>query len=87
MEALKTKLVGFTHFKSKDKTKEFYVLNCLYTEPMEVGQLKSEAVIIPVFCTEDQYNYVVENKQIYDDVMILCKANHKTQKLNYKIEV
>ena len=77
-------LVGFYNFSSKDRTKKFFVIQVLfYEEYKSLNSIKSN--IINIFVDEQQYNNIVENKNIGSILKVRIKASLTSGKVYYSI--
>ncbi len=77
-------LVGFYNFSSKDRTKKFFVIQVLfYEEDKSLNSIKSN--IINIFVDEQQYNNIVENKNIGSILKVRIKASLTSGKVYYSI--
>lgn len=75
-------LVGYHHFQSKDKTKTFYIVQCLIHSSYEASNKKG--ILINVFVNQDEYAEVTA-KELGEEVLLSVKPNFEKGTMNYKI--
>ena len=75
-------LVGYHHFSSKDKTKTFYIAQCLIHSTYEPSN--KQGVLVNVFLTQDDFAEVCA-KEIGEEVLLSVKPNFEKGTINYKL--
>lgn len=75
-------LVGYYHFSSKDKTKTFYIAQCLIHSTYE--PINKQGVLVNVFLTQDDFAEVCV-KDIGEEVLLSVKPNFEKGTINYKL--
>ena len=75
-------LVGYYHFQSKDKTKVFYIAQCLIHSTYEASNKKG--VLVPVFVNQDEYAEVTA-KELGEEVLLSVKPNFEKGTMHYSI--
>lgn len=81
---LNCKLVGFSNFNSKDKTKVFFTLQCLYTEADKSKNLV-RSKILDVFVDETTFYSITSSQDIYSDIEVSFTVNLGSDKIFYSI--
>ena len=80
---IKGNLVGYYHFLSKDKSSTYYVTQILTTE--DEGLNNKRARLKDIFCDEDTYKNVIQNKEIGDTIEADASINLQTDRVYYKV--
>ena len=75
-------LVGYHHFSSKDKTKTFYIAQCLIHSTYEPNNKKG--ILVNVFISQEEFAEVAA-KSIGDEVLLDVRPNYEKGTMNYKI--
>ena len=65
MEQIQSFFVGYNSFTSKDKTKTFFVIQCMV---QDVKKTSVNSIIKNVFVTEEQYYTVVNSLKPFDNL-------------------
>ena len=79
----KMSLVGLYHFNSKDKLKNYYVVQCLHVEE-DVIHNNRKGIVIDIFVDEESYEKIagLEIGSILDIEVI---ANLNTNKISFNV--
>ena len=79
-------LVGFFHFKNKEGTKEYHIIQCVSypNHQLERGQMKG--VIISIFVDLEIFQ-TISNMSIGDKIDVEIVPNLETGKINYKVMI
>ena len=75
-------LVGYIHFQSKDKTKTFYIAQCLIHSTYEPNN--KQGVLVNVFLSQEEFAEVCA-KDIGEEVLLSVRPNFEKGTINYKI--
>lgn len=78
-------LIGHYSFTSKDKSKEYFVVQCLYSNnDLSNGNLRG--TMINIYCNKDEYERIKE-LDIGTVLNIQVSSSFETGKLYYKLVV
>lgn len=78
-------LVGYYHFNSKDKTKIFFVVQCLYSS-VDLSNDNLRGTMINIFVDENVFNKV-KSMDMGTSLDVQVSSNLETGKLYYTLEV
>ena len=79
-------LIGYHHFKNKEKTEDYHIVQCAYYKEMDEQRAQMKAVIIPIFVDLKSFQ-VIANKKLGDKIDVEIKPNLETGKIHYKVQV
>lgn len=79
-------LIGFHHFKNKEGTEEYHIVQCAYYEKIDEMRAQMKAVIIPIFVDLKSFQ-VIANKKLGEKIDVEIKPNLATGKIHYKVQV
>ena len=79
-------LIGYHHFKNKEKTEDYHIVQCAYYENVNEQIAQVKATIIPVFVDLKTFQEIA-NKNIGDVLDIEIKPNLVTGKIHYRVLV
>lgn len=75
-------LVGYYTFKSKDKSKTYYILQFLNSI---VENDNNKSVLINIYVDKDKYQRVTEDYGIGSSLQIESNINYETNKVYYSV--
>lgn len=78
-------LVGFHHFSSKDKTKIYYVIQCLHND-VDIERSNNKGTLINIFVTEEVYKQII-HRSIGELLKVEISANLQTSKVSYRVVI
>lgn len=79
-------LIGYHHFKNKEKTEDYHIVQCAYYEQIDEQRAQMKAVIIPIFVDLKSFQ-AIANKKLGDKIDVEIKPNLTTGKIHYKVQV
>lgn len=79
-------LIGYYHFKNKEKTEDFHIVQCAYYENIDEQRAQVKATIIPIFVDLKSFQEIA-NKKLGDVIDVEIKPNLTTGKIHYKVQV
>ncbi len=79
-------LIGFHHFKNKEKTEDYHIVQCAYYEEKDEQRAQMKAVIIPIFVDLKSYQEIA-NKKLGSTIDVEVTPNLVTGKVRYKVLV
>ena len=79
-------LIGYYHFKNKEKTEDYHIVQCAYYENIDEQRAQMKAVIIPIFVDLKTFQEIA-NKTLGEKIDVEIKPNLTTGKINYKVHV
>lgn len=81
---LTCKLVGYSNFQSKDKTKILYMIQALYTES-DNANFRVRSSIINIFTDEETYKNIINKYTIGKDITVEFTINPGSSQIYYKV--
>lgn len=78
-------LIGYYHFRSKDKEKEYLITQIMFTKA-EPERNNMKATVVGIFVDEEIYKKII-TKNIGDKIDVEIRPNLETGKLSYKVLV
>lgn len=79
-------LVGYHHFKNKEKTEDYHVVQCAYYDSIDEQRAQVKCVIIPIFVDLSVFQKIA-NKKIGEIIKVQVNPNLTTGKIYYKVLV
>lgn len=79
-------LIGYHHFKNKEKTEEYHIIQCAYYEDIDEMRAQMKAVIIPIFVDLKAFQEIA-NKKLGDKIDVEVIPNLATGKIRYKVMI
>lgn len=79
-------LIGYHHFKNKEKTEDYHIVQCAYYEQIDEQRAQMKAVIIPIFVDLKSFQ-VIANKKLGEKIDVEIKPNLSTGKIHYRVQV
>lgn len=79
-------LVGYHHFKNKEKTEDYHVVQGVYYESIDEQRAQVKAVVIPIFVELEVFQKIA-NKKIGERIKVQVTPNLATGKIYYKVLV
>ena len=79
-------LIGYHHFKNKEKTEDYHIVQCAYYENIDEQRAQVKATIIPIFVDLKSFQEIA-NKKLGDVLDVEIKPNLTTGKIHYKVQV
>ena len=79
-------LIGFHHFKNKEQTEDYHIVQCAYYETKDEQRAQMKAVIIPIFVDLKSYQEIC-NKNLGSVIDVEVTPNLITGKVRYKVLV
>lgn len=79
-------LIGYHHFKNKEKTEDYHIVQCAYYENIDEQRAQVKATIIPIFVDLKSFQEIA-NKKLGDVIDVEIKPNLTTGKIHYKVQV
>lgn len=76
-------LIGYYHFSSKDKEKEYLIAQIMFTKA-EPERNNMRATVVGIFVTEEIYKGILQ-KNIGDKIDVEIVPNLETGKISYKV--
>lgn len=80
---LQGNLIGYYHFWSKDKEKEYLIAQIMFTKA-EPERNNMKATVVGIFVQEEIYKKII-TMNIGDTIDVEIKPNIETGKLSYKV--
>ena len=80
---LQGNLIGYYHFRSKDKEKEYLIAQIMFTKA-EPERNNMKATVVAIFVDEEIYKKII-TMNIGDTIDVEIKPNIETGKLSYKV--
>lgn len=77
-------LVGYYHFETKDKSKVYYILQCLVSK---VDNDNCKGSLVNVFVNENTYRRVVNDFDIGSTLKVEVIPNYDTGKVSYRLSI
>lgn len=78
-------LIGYYHFRSKDKEKEYLIAQIMFTKA-EPERNNMKATVVGIFIDEETFKKVIQ-MNIGDKIDVEIRPNLETGKLSYKVLV
>ncbi len=78
-------LIGYHHFKNKEGTEEYHIVQCAYYKGEE-ARAQMKAIIVPVFVDLKTFQSIA-NMKIGSVINIEVIPNLETGKIRYKVMV
>lgn len=78
-------LIGYYHFKNKEGTEEYHIVQCAYYKGEE-ARAQMKAVIIPIFVDLQTFQKIA-NMNIGSALNVEVVPNLETGKIRYKVLV
>lgn len=79
-------LIGYHHFKNKEKTEDYHIVQCAYYENIDEQRAQVKATIIPIFVDLKSFQEIA-NKKLGDTIDVEIRPNLTTGKIHYKVQV
>ena len=79
-------LIGYHHFKNKEKTEDYHIVQCAYYENIDELRAQMKAVIISIFVDLKSFQEIA-NKKLGEKIDVEIKPNLATGKIHYKVQV
>lgn len=78
-------LIGYHHFKNKEGTEEYHIVQCAYYKGEEL-RAQMKAVIIPIFVDTETFQ-TIANMNIGSAINVEVIPNLETGKIRYKVMI
>lgn len=79
-------LIGYHHFKNKEKTEDYHIVQCAYYEEKDEQRAQMKAIIIPIFVDLKSFQEIA-NKTLGSAIDVEVIPNLVTGKIRYKVLV
>lgn len=76
--------LGHYHFEAKDKSRIYYVIQCLHSN-IDIQKSIKKGTMINIFVSDDVYKHVINNYDIGSLIKVKINPNYETGKINYSL--